>query len=228
MGSNEGDNDEKPVHRAAVRAFEMARTEVTVAQYRACVQAGECTAPATGGWCNWGVSGRDDHPVNCVDWNQAQGFVRWLGGGARLPTEAEWEYAARSGGKAWTYPWGNEQATCEYAVMGHQRACTESDPCGCGRNSTWPVCSKSKGNTTQGLCDMAGNVREWVQDWYHDSYSGAPSDGRAWESPTGSFRVTRGGSWGFDARFVRAAYRGNVDPGYRDSLLGLRPARSIP
>ena len=98
---------------------------------------------------------------------------------------------------------------------------------GCGRDSTWPVCSKLKGNTTHGLCDMAGNVWEWVQDWYHDSYNGAPTDGLAWESPTGSYRVNRGGSWNGGAWGVRAANRYYGDPRYRSVDLGFRLARSV-
>ncbi|HQC44116.1 MAG TPA: formylglycine-generating enzyme family protein, partial [Myxococcota bacterium] len=92
----------------------------------------------------------------------------------------------------------------------------------------WPVCSKPSGNTTHGLCDMAGNVWEWVQDWYHDSYDGAPTDGSAWETPTGSFRVDRGGSWYDGARYVRAANRSGDVPRNRGGNLGFRLARSVP
>jgi len=99
---------------------------------------------------------------------------------------------------------------------------------GCGRDSTWPVCSKPRGNTTQGLCDMAGNVWEWVQDWYHSSYDGAPTDGSAWETPAGSNRVIRGGSWYLSARDVRAANRLGYDPRLRYVRLGFRLARSVP
>jgi formylglycine-generating enzyme required for sulfatase activity len=219
MGSSPGDSDEKPAHRVTVASFQMGKSEVTVGQYRRCVQAGSCTAPDTGGNCNWGKSVREDHPVNCVDWDQARAFATWAG--ARLPSEAEWEYAARSGGRSQTYPWGDEAPTCSRAVM-------DDGGTGCGRKSTWPVCSKAAGNTAQGLCDMAGNVWEWVQDWYHDTYAGAPTDGSAWESPTGSSRVARGGSWNFDAWILRASSRNWGRPGNRRSYLGFRLVRSIP
>ncbi|OQC36516.1 MAG: Serine/threonine-protein kinase pkn1 [Deltaproteobacteria bacterium ADurb.Bin058] len=219
MGSNDGESDERPVHSVTVPTFEMTRTEVTVDQYGACVDAGFCTAPDTGTNCNWDKSDRGSHPINCVDWDQAQDFANWLA--ARLPSEAEWEYAARSGGQGWKYPWGDEEATCDRAVI------EDDSGSGCGSGSTWPVCSKPSGNTTQGLCDMAGNVWEWVQDWHHGNYDGAPTDGSAWESPTGSYRVFRGGSWHGDARYVRAAIRGNDDPGARSVYLGFRVARSV-
>jgi len=99
---------------------------------------------------------------------------------------------------------------------------------GCGRKATWPVCSKPKGNTEQGLCDMAGNVWEWVQDWYHDSYEGAPRDGGAWESPAGLRRISRNGSWHSTAASLRlrAEQRGNGgSPDRRGGGLGFRPVK---
>ena len=216
MGSNDFSRAQ-PVHRVTVPTFEMSKTAVTVDQYRACVDAGACTAPDTGGSCNWYKTDRGSHPINCVDWDQAQDFANWLA--ARLPSEAEWEYAARSGGRDWKYPWGDEEATCERAVM------YEGSYPGCGRGSTWPVCSRPTGNTTQGLCDMAGNVSEWVQDWYHHGYDGAPTDGSAWESPAGSDRVIRGGSWHNSAGSVRAADRHSGSPTSRRDSLGFRVAR---
>jgi len=216
MGStdNVADADEKAVHPVKVPTFEISKTEVTVNQYMACVVAGACTAPNTGDDCNWGKSGRGNHPINCVDWQQAQVFANWAGG--RLPTEAEWEYAARSGGRDWKYPWGNEEATCALAVKG-----------GCGHTSTTPVCGLEEGNTSQGLCDMAGNVWEWVQDWYHDSYKDAPNDGSAWVSPLGTHRVVRGGAYRLGAQFVRSAKRGISLPSTRDDDLGFRLAKSV-
>ncbi|MFH2203997.1 MAG: formylglycine-generating enzyme family protein [Elusimicrobiota bacterium] len=216
MGSDSGEQDEQPRHRVKVRTFQMAKTEVTVAQYGACVRAGGCSPPGAEGNCNWSQAERDDHPVNCVDWNQAKAFAQWAGG--RLPSEAEWEYAARSRGKARAYPWGDKQASCARAVM-------LDEALGCGKGSTWPVCSRPDGNTKQGLCDMAGSVWEWVEDRYHGSYAGAPADGSAWEASASSGRVERGGSWDYSMGGVRAANRSSNDPDFRNVGLGFRLAR---
>ena len=218
MGSKDGEDDEKPVRAVNVPTFEIAKVEVTVAQYGACVGAGECTPPNRDGeQCNWGKPGRDGHPVNCVDWNQARQYARWVGG--RLPSEAEWEYAARSGGRDQMYPWGDEKATCERAVM-------DDGGNGCGKNGTSPVCSKREGHSAQGLCDTAGNVWEWVEDVY-GGHGDAPSDGSAQRAGGGN-RVRRGGSWWDNARFLRAAYRDRYAPTNRYADVGFRPARSKP
>lgn len=210
MGS--GDWDEAPAHRVIVKPFEIAKTEVTNKQYRACVEAGVCRPKDE-------YSGGADHPVfDVLDWKEAWRFSEWVGG--RLPTEAEWEFAARNAGRDVNYPWGNDEADCARAVM-------DDGGIGCGHGSTWPVCSKSAGNTKQGLCDMAGNVAEWVQDSYHPSYVGAPVDGTAWESSTGTFRVFRGGSWKDSARDMRAASRYGEDPLREWDGLGFRPARDL-
>lgn len=211
--------DAKPVRRVALGSFQISRTAVTVEQYAECVIQGKCTAPGIGGYCNWGRTGRRLHPVNCVDWQQAGAYAEFKG--ARLPTEAEWEYAASGGGRNQQYPWGNEPASCEKAVM------QDESGQGCGADGTLPVCSRPAGNTPQGLCDMAGNVAQWVQDKYRDSYSGAPSDGRAVEGE-GNLRVARGGSYEeprvgrlrADAR--RGAFGGSVD---RYESIGFRLAR---
>ena len=227
MGSTEGSSSEKPVHGVQVSSFSLLKSEVTVAQYGVCVKVGACSQPDTSSsYCNWGKAGRGRHPLNCVDWKQARKFCGWAGG--RLPSEAEWEYAARSGGKARKYPWGNEAATCSRAVMddGKTKGSAGTETGGCGEDRTWPVCSKPSGNSAQGLCDLAGNVWEWVEDCWHTSYTGAPSSGEAWTSNcSDAYRVIRGGCWGNVAGYLRAAYRLRFTPGDRYRSLGFRCAR---
>jgi iron(II)-dependent oxidoreductase len=207
----------QPVHAVTVGAFELTKTEVTVSQYAACVTAGACTAPATGNQCNWEVAGYEEHPVNCVDWDQSRAFCTWAGG--RLATEAEWGHAARSGGQEIDYPWGNEMATCVYAVMYEGGS-------GCGTGRTMAVCSKPAGNSAQGVCDLAGNVREWVEDDWHGAYTGAPANGSAWiDNPRGSARVVRCGSLSSDDHHLRASFRYFDDPSVQHYGLGLRCAR---
>ncbi len=234
MGSAEGNKDELPVHTVNIPGFEMTKSHVTVAQYEECAVAGYCDEPSPGDYCNWNVSGHEDHPVNCVSWFQAVDFCAWAG--ARLPSESEWEYAARSGGMEIAYPWGNETATCEYAMM------NDGGGFGCGTRRTGPVCSKPAGNTAHGLCDMAGNVEHWIQDWYRESYDcdahpdvygceagkSAPDDGSAWLEPGGSsIRVTRGGSFYSTAEFLRASLRTYFDPEYAYYFHGFRCARDL-
>ena len=201
--------DAKPVHEVAIKTFDMSKTLVTVEQYAECVIKGACTEPNTSDYCNWGKPSRGSHPVNCVDWNQAQAYAEFKG--ARLPSESEFEYAATSGGKNEKYPWGNQETTSELAVF--------------NTDSTMPVCSKPNGNTAQGLCDMAGNVWQWVQDKYQDSYKGAPVDGSAFEG-AGSYRVVRGSSFYIVvASALRADRRNSGDPGSRYGGVGFRLAR---
>ncbi len=182
--------------------MEFTKSEITVAQYRECVNAGKCSAPRdksrdTG--CNWGHVDRDNHPINCVDWNQSDAFCRWAEG--RLPTQEEW-YAEASNGGQRQYPWGNEQVTCQYAIWSQGGA-------GCGKNSTWAVCSKPKGNSVSGLCDVAGNVSEWTS------------------SQEGSDRVQRGGTWSYGLPgTLRVTDRAKVNPSQWYPNVGFRCGRT--
>jgi formylglycine-generating enzyme required for sulfatase activity len=235
-----GDPDyAKPVHKVTLSPFCIDRTEVTVAAYRACVQDGGCPPPsATVDWkdikpeekakwrqyCTWGRSGLDQHPINCVDWNQATTYCEWTGG--RLPTEAEWEYAAR-GKDGRIYPWGNERpdATRLNACGGecspsHMYAGNDGWP------ATAPVGSYPEGASPFGVLDMVGNVWEWTADGFA-AYSEEPVTDPQRVQSDGSLRVFRGGSWtNVDPAWVRAGYRNKRDPGSRTMILGFRCART--
>ena len=218
MGSNDGASDEKPPHPVTVSAFRMGKTEVTKAQYQACVDAGACTAPDTDTGCNYNVEGRDKHPVNCVDHAQATAFANWVGGS--LPTEAQWEFAAR-GHEGRKYPWGNTpEPSCVLAVFNDSGQYSELAKMGCRTGAAAPVCSKTKGNTPEGLCDMAGNVWEWTADWYGSYSTGPQLDPTG--ATSGTIRVLRGGSWVDDAGGLLGAYRDGLWPGGRNDHRGFR------
>ena len=194
--------DSEPAgRRTEIQAFGIDRTEVRVSEYRTCVEAGACRPPGSGGSCNWDAPGRDEHPVNCVDWDQAAAYCVWVG--KRLPTEEEWEKAAR-GTDGRTYPWGNESASCDVAVM------SVDGGAGCGASSTAPVGSREGGRSPYGLFDMAGNVLEWTVTLH--------------ESGTG-MRVLRGGSWLNGARSMRSSHREGATPTLRHEAIGFRCAQ---
>lgn len=216
MGSLQGDRNERPLRSVTVATFELMRTEVTVAQYRRCVEIGACTPPGMRKRCNWSHPDRENHPINCVSWHQANDFARWVG--ARLPSEAEWEFAARSRGKVQRYPWGDERADCTRAVM------KTGAGKGCGLKSSAPVCSKPQGHSEQSVCDLAGNVGEWVADLY-GPYELAPIDGSP-QLSQGRRRVERGGGWDDDASELRATERDKSRETEQDDDLGFRLART--
>jgi len=201
MGSNNGEADEKPVHAVTVGAFCMDVTEVTVDAYAACVRSGACnTSSLTGVHCNWGESGKGNHPINCVDWNQATAYCRWAR--KRLPTEEEWEHAAR-GADGRRYPWGNE-------APANQLCWNRSD-------GTCQVGGYTSGDSPFGLHDMAGNVWEWTSSGYSEDYG---------RNRVNAARVHRGGSWfNINTSYVRAAVRDRYDPSFRSDALGFRCAR---
>lgn len=211
--------DEKPVHAVTMAAFKMSKYEITFAQWDACVAHGGCQhLPDDAGW------GRANRPVINVSYNDiTQEFIPWLnkttGQRYRLPSEAEWEYAARAGTTT-LYSWGNEIDCAKARFDG-------------GKNS---ICSDKKANgdvrgtaevgqyppNAFGLYDMHGNVWEWTQDCLNDSYSGAPTNGSAWLSGECGYRLLRGGSWSNDAGNLRSATRNDNAPSYRHYLYGFR------
>jgi formylglycine-generating enzyme required for sulfatase activity len=238
MGSHDGDDDEKPEHKVTLGPYAMDKTEVTVAAYAACVKAGACTEPdgyqSTGSkqLCTYGASGKEQHPVNCVDWTQAEKFCRWKGG--RLPTEAEWEHAAR-GSDGRKYPWGNTEPNGRLA-NGCGRDCvalakrvlnqdwTAAAWADDGWEATSPVGTFPAGASPFGLLDMAGNVWEWTSDWYGAYSSSNQVDPKG--ASSGATRVCRGGSWfNSSAAFLRAANRVRNDPSSRVADVGFRCAR---
>ena len=219
MGSNDGDSDEKPVHKVTLKSFFISKTEVTVGQYRACVEAKECSSSAVSscGSPNWTdqVGSKEDHPINCIDWLQAREFAKWAGGD--LCSESEWEYSARAG-EDFKYSGSNDPDEVGWYYKNSGK-------------STHPVGKKKK--NAWGLYDMSGNVLEWTLDEYKDSYSGAPANGLpVCLTPTcrqkSSRRVIRGGSWFGDARYLRVADRAVPAPGFRGLSLGARLCRTFP
>jgi serine/threonine-protein kinase len=209
MGSSDSDadaeSDEKPQHTVYLDEFWIMQTEATKDQYQRCVAAGQCAAPSCSG------TGQGNHPVVCVSWQDAANYCAWAGG--RLPTEAEWEKAAR-GADGRKYPWGNQTPSC-----------TLANYFGC-QGRTNAAGSYPAGASPYGVLDMAGNVWEWVADWYGERYYANSSGENPTGPASGQGRVLRGGSWVNEQRFVRAAYRVWSDPGSRNDNLGFRCARS--
>ena len=208
---------EGPQHQVTIpHSFAVGKYEVTFAEWDACVADGGC-----GGYSpddqHWG---RGNHPVINVNWNDAQSYVRWLSGKTskqyRLLSESEWEYAARAGTTTAFY-WGDtpDASYANYLVS--------NDGNGAGT-----VAVGSYLPNAFGLYDMLGNVQEWTQDCFHDSYAGAPTDGSAWTSGDCNVRDVRGGSWGFlPARFLRSGSRNADSLGTRRSDYGFRVARTL-
>jgi formylglycine-generating enzyme required for sulfatase activity len=206
MGSAEWE-EAQPVHEACFeRGFWIGQTEVTNAQYRECVEAGACEEPGKGAKCHYhdGAS-HDEHPVNCVDWYQAGAYAVWLG--ARLPTESEWEYAAR-GPEGRAFPWGDEDVTCDLA---NYLECAGSD--------TMPVGSHPDGASWVGALDMAGNVWEWSATKWREDYR-ADED----NADTDAGRVVRGGSCFHREQYARSAHRAWHYPTARAYYYGFRMA----
>jgi formylglycine-generating enzyme required for sulfatase activity len=213
MGSN-AKPAEAPIHKVAIKKdFAIGRREVTFAEWDRCVAAGGCKySPPDPAW------GRGNEPVTNVSWDDAKEFVAWLikttGKPYRLPSEAEWEYAAR-GGSTTPYSWGKD--------IGTGRAqCAD-----CGGETGKPSVVGSFRPNAFGLYDTAGNAAEWMEDCWNPSYKGAPADGSAWSSGDCSLHVLRGGSFADKAAALRSSARFRYDEDVRYYANGLRVARDV-
>jgi len=214
MGSNSSDPSEKPTRRLTMdKPFAIGRTEVTVQQWNACVEAGACPRVVD-------AQRAPNLPVGDISWDDAQVYVKWLtkvsGKPYRLPTEAEWEYAAR-GGTASRYWWGEDM----------KRGAASCKECGEPWQEAAPAPAGSFTANGYGLHDMSGSLWEWVQDCWHSSYKNAPADARAWEEAFCRQRVIRGGSWRDGASYMPASTRFKYDASVRHSQNGFRVARDL-
>jgi formylglycine-generating enzyme required for sulfatase activity len=213
MGSNTGDPTEKPAHRISIgNAFAIGKYEVTVEQWNACTEASACP--------RLNSSNPGNTPVRDVSWDDAQQYVKWLssttGKPYRLPSEAEWEYAAR-GGTSTRFWWGEQMrpgnANCK--------------DCGAPWSDDGPAKVGSFAANPYGLHDVNGSVWEWVADCWHTSYKGAPSDGRPWDTPGCRERVIRGGSWRDGSGYMPSSTRFKYGASVRHSQNGFRVARDL-
>ena len=211
MGTQLGEKHERPVHKVCVSAFQIGKFEVTQAQWRTAMG----TNPARFSACG------DDCPVEQVSWSDVQAFLAKLAsekaGVFRLPTEAEWEYACRSGGKEEIYPGGVSSLEVGKIAWFNKQ---EAD------NTTHPVGGKDPNGL--GIHDMAGNVWEWVQDTFNSPYAAAGENNpRVEDADPNAKRVIRGGSWDQKINYVRCGIRNRYATDTRDPRIGLRVVREI-
>lgn len=215
MGSSQGRKDEQPVHSVTIaHGFALGVFEVTLGEWDVCLREGDCRySPER-------KPGDERIPVHNVSWDDAQQYTRWLSNKThadyRLPTEAEWEYAARAGSKT-NYWWGDKP--------GHNEA--NCKDCGSQWDDREPAPVGSFRANPFGLYDVHGNVWEWTADCWNDNYGGAPSDGSAWSQGDCIARVLRGGSWKLDTEYMRVSRRSRYDRDVRYYLHGFRIAKTL-
>lgn len=203
----------KPVHRVYLDAFYMDKYEVTVGQYAKFLEATSLDAPI-----EWNIMNQPLHqkrPVVRIDWVDASTYCRWSG--KRLPTEAEWEKAAR-GTDERVYPWGNDPPDRLRANYGKDNWNNHA--------TLVPVGSLEDGKSPYGIYDMAGNVWEWVSDWYDSNYYKTSPSKNPKGPEQGENKVVRGGSWLYDILFLRSAFRNSYEPSVRYSYNGFRCAKT--
>jgi formylglycine-generating enzyme required for sulfatase activity len=214
MGSPDGVglDTEHPQHEVTIAPFAIGKREVTMQEWDACVAAGVCTATSDTGW------GRGTRPAINVSWEDANRYVDWLarhtGKAYRLPSESEWEYAARAG-TATLYSFGDDAAELAHYAWYKENSGRMTHPTG------------EKKPNAFGLYDMHGNVWEWVADLGHPSYEGAPSDGSAWTEGVTADRMMRGGDFMFDPSLLRSAQRYMLPANFRNYSVGFRVARDL-
>jgi len=235
-----------PRHKVSVRAFAIGRYEVTVAQWSEFARetnrlgGGNCffwtgktaISKKNTSWRNPGYEQDDRHPVTCVNWDDANDYTQWLsqktGVRYRLPSEAEWEYAARAGHDSmhtWGEDWENKEA-CRYANISDKGSGGSVFDCNDGYARTAPVGSFPA--NAWGVFDMEGYIGEWVHDCYHPGYHGAPADGRVWSGPKNcGSKVRRANSWVSGPWDSRLADRLGNPRGIRLSYIGFRVARDL-
>ena len=252
--------DEGPQRQVSIALYALGRSEVTVAEFRRFADesgyrteaerdaraqgcsgfiyadpgaAGPASQPVTS-WRSPGLTQADSHPVLCVSWNDARAYAQWLSKKTakryRLPSEAEWEYAARAGSVAARY-WGDDPVqACRFANVADQSRFQtwgfgQKHECADGHYFTAPAGGYAPNRF--GLYDMLGNAWEWTEDCWNASYAGAPADGSAWLAGDCAQRVCRGGSWSTVPRFARSAARNKNTADHRDNLTGFRLARIV-
>jgi formylglycine-generating enzyme required for sulfatase activity len=212
MGSDRGQDDEQPVHRVSVKPFYLDAHEVTVSHYREFLSSQKVDPPFK--WNDASTGSHDGKPVIGVNWYDARDYCRWVG--KRLPTEAEWEMAAR-GIEGRTYPWGNAHPTKAHANAGQSKWR--------GYDTLSNVGRYELGKTPEGVYDLAGNLWEWVADWYDPVYyQFSPRDNPS-GPPAGPLRAMRGGAWNNDSKTIRSTNRAGYAPDARRNDLGFRCAR---